>query len=378
MTTNIQSDSRDRIALMVSNICKKGGVERVAVNLGSALNQYYDCSIITRWKSGKYPYNIDEKIKIFNLYTENKKIQHISVVALIKICQYLRNNKIKILIVIGRNNGILPFFVKIFTGIKLIYCEHNAYYYYKYEKENVVYKTFRRMIQYFLKYIPNYVVTLTERELIHYKNTNVKSCAISNFVDEKLFRDDVTYNQNAKAIITVGRIDYQKGYEYLIQVAKRVLVKHPDWKWDIYGDGEQPYKSEILSLVEKNGLKGKLNFKGTSDNIYKLYCNYSLYIMTSRYEGLPMVLLEAKANKLPIVSFDIDSGPSDIIRNNLDGYLIEPFDVEEMANKVNFLIESPEKRKIFSANSDVNLEKFSKKNIMNKWLNLINKAKIDL
>lgn len=100
--------------------------------------------------------------------------------------------------------------------------------------------------------------------------------------------------------------------------------------------------------------------------------------MTSRYEGLPMVLLEAKANKLPIVSFDIDSGPSDIIRNNLDGYLIEPFDVEEMANKVNFLIESPEKRKIFSANSDVNLEKFSKKNIMNKWLNLINKAKIDL
>lgn len=100
--------------------------------------------------------------------------------------------------------------------------------------------------------------------------------------------------------------------------------------------------------------------------------------MTSRYEGLPMVLLEAKANKLPIISFDIDSGPSDIIRNNLDGYLIEPFDVEEMADKVNFLIESPEKRMIFSANSDVNLDKFSKKNILNKWLNLINKEMVNL
>lgn len=367
-----KNNTKYKIGLMVSNICKKGGVERVAVNLSNELNKYYDCSIMTRWQKGECPYYIDNKIKIMNLYSENKKIQHISFVGLYKICRYVRKENIKTLLVIGKNNGIIPFFVKMFTDIKLVYCEHNAYEYYKYEEENIIYKIFRKTIEFLLKYVPDYVVTLTERELYYHINDLAKSCAISNFIDDKLLIINSEYDSSSKNIISVGRIDYQKGYEFLIEVAKKVLEKHPDWTWDVYGDGSEPYKSSILNMVKNSGLDGKLNFKGNTDKIYNLYQNYSLYVMTSRYEGLPMVLLEAKAKNLPIISFNINSGPSDIVRDGVDGYLIKPFEIENMINKIDFLINDKEERKRLSNNACRNLGKFKKDNIINKWIELIN------
>lgn len=120
--------------------------------------------------------------------------------------------------------------------------------------------------------------------------------------------------------MTVSRIDFVKGFEYLIEVSKLVFARYPDWQWHIYGDGEIEYKNKIIDLIQQNNLQKHIILQGNRSDIYDLYQNYSFYVMTSRYEGLPMVLLEAKAKKLPIVSFDINSGPSDIIRDGIDGF----------------------------------------------------------
>ena len=93
--------------------------------------------------------------------------------------------------------------------------------------------------------------------------------------------------------------------------------------------------------------------------------------MTSRREGLGMVLLEAKAKKLPLVSFDIHAGPSDIIRDGIDGYLVPPFDTDAMAEKICYLIEHPEARKDFSNHAYGNIDKFRKETILEKWKKLI-------
>ena len=85
-----------------------------------------------------------------------------------------------------------------------------------------------------------------------------------------------------------------------------------------------------------------------------------------------MVLLEAKAKKLPSVSFDIHSGPSDIIRDGVDGYLVKPFDVDEMAEKISELIESPALRQQFSDAAWGNLNQFRKETIISQWIELIN------
>ncbi len=94
-------------------------------------------------------------------------------------------------------------------------------------------------------------------------------------------------------------------------------------------------------------------------------------VMTSIMEGLPMTLLEAKGNKLPMVAFDIETGPSEIIDNDVNGYLVDAYDTEKMAEKIVELIENEEKRKQFSENTKENMDKFSKKDIIEKWIKII-------
>lgn len=362
----------EKIALMVSNVCTLGGTERVTANLSKDLSQYFDCTIITQWCNGEYAYPIANNVKVFNLYDKQKRLRYIAFNAVKRIREYVMKNNIEMIIVVGRNNGIIPLLVKLVTPVKLIYCEHNSIASYRFYNESLKAKVYRNLLQIMLYHIPNCVVTLTKKDLAYYQNTNMPCCTVYNAIDDKLLDDIIEYNVDSKKIITVGRIDYQKGYEYLIEVAKRVLEKYPDWTWDVYGDGIASYKSKMLSMVKKYGLEGKLNFKGNTDKIYSLYNNYSFYVMTSRYEGLPMVLLEAKSKKLPIVSFDINSGPSDIVRDEVDGYLVKGFNTEVMFEKISYLIKHSEVRKKFSANTYGNIDKFRKENITKQWIKIIN------
>ena len=110
---------------------------------------------------------------------------------------------------------------------------------------------------------------------------------------------------------------------------------------------------------------------GNVRGIENIYPNHGIYVMTSRYEGLPLVLLEAKQYGLPIVSFNCPTGPSEIVLDGKNGYLIDNFDTEEMSNKICELIESEELRENFSGNSMNDTEKFSKEKILQQWIQLI-------
>ena len=101
------------------------------------------------------------------------------------------------------------------------------------------------------------------------------------------------------------------------------------------------------------------------------YENSALYVMTSRFEGLPMTLLEAKNHKLPIVSFDCPTGPSEIIRNNINGYLVKANDIKEMSNKVNSVLLDDKKLKKFSDKAELDIDKFNINSIINKWTNIL-------
>ena len=93
--------------------------------------------------------------------------------------------------------------------------------------------------------------------------------------------------------------------------------------------------------------------------------------MTSRYEGLPLVLLEAKQYGLPIVSFNCPTGPSEIVIDGENGYLINDFDIEEMSNRIIELIKNEKLREDFSKNSMKDTDKFNKDKILKQWIDLI-------
>lgn len=361
-----------KIALMVSNLSTLGGTERVTANLSHMLKKSYECHVITLWNNGTMAYPVDKDIHLFNLYPQKYRIRHMLFNAVKRIRQYLKDEEIEALIVVGRNNGIIPLLVRLASSTKLIYCEHNSILSYRFYNESFQVKAHRHLLQFLMYHVPDYVVTLTEKDLAFYKNKSIKSCRIYNAMDKRLFADVVSYQADSKKIVTVARIDFQKGFEYLVEIAKKVLSVHTDWIWDVWGTGDKSYIDDVVKDIEKAGLAGRLRLRGSSLDMYNLYNDYGLYVLTSRYEGLPMVLLEAKAKKLPIVSFDIYSGPSDIVRDGVDGFLVNPFDVNKMAKKINMLIENKSLRQRFSDAAYGNLDKFKEESIVLQWEALIN------
>ena len=174
------------------------------------------------------------------------------------------------------------------------------------------------------------------------------------------------YNLDAKKIITVAYLgEYYKGYDLLVDVAKKLFSEHDGWSWDIYGEGKD--RGIIQSKIDNAGLQNKVILKGFTDDIGELYSNYAMFVLTSRIEGMGMVLIEAQKNDLPVVSFDIECGPSDVIIDGENGYLVKPFNTQEMAAKIKKLMNDKETRIKFSRNSQKCHEEFDKMFILRKW-----------
>lgn len=175
-----------------------------------------------------------------------------------------------------------------------------------------------------------------------------------------------------KIVISVGRLTYQKGYDRLVDVWRGVEQKNPEWQLHIYGNGED--KEMLLSKIEEYGLKNVKIFPPTSD-IEKKLMEASLYVMTSRFEGLPMVLLEAMAVGLPLVSFDCKCGPRDVIEDGKNGYLIPDGDLLLMEERINSLLNDDEKLKEMSRYSKEAAMRFSHEKIMERWIELFQSVK---
>lgn len=170
-----------------------------------------------------------------------------------------------------------------------------------------------------------------------------------------------------KTVITVGRLEPQKGYDYLVDIWSPVFAKHPDWKLFVFGTGADLKK--IQSQIKESNLEDNIVIKQPTKEIEKELLSGSIYLMSSRYEGFPMVLVEAMACGLPAVSFRCPCGPSDIIRDSVDGFLVDVGDVQTMSNKINYLIENSELRKKMGMQARVNIKRYSQDSVMNLWNN---------
>lgn len=214
----------------------------------------------------------------------------------------------------------------------------------------------------------NVVLTKRALKVFQEKYGAKNTIQIYNPVDESVFEKAGEYNPSSKRILSVGRLSYQKNFEVAVEIASMILTKHPDWQWDVYGKGEEQEK--LQKLINDKGISGQFHLCGQVTDLYERYKNYSIMVMTSRYEGFPMSLLEGLGNGLPLVSFDVPTGPDEIIQNGVNGFLLKSMDKEGMSQKIEELMMSNGLRVEMSQNSKKKTEEFSIDIVVNQWINL--------
>lgn len=214
-------------------------------------------------------------------------------------------------------------------------------------------------------------IVLTKRALRVYRDKYGANNTIQiyNPIDPEVIRRAKGYNSKSKKIISVGRLTYQKNFESAVEVAAGVLPKHPDWEWDVYGQGEELDK--LVSLTKGKGIDGQMHFMGQVSDLYDRYSDYAIMVMTSRYEGFPMTLLEGMGNGLPLISFDIPTGPDEIIGDGENGYLIAPSDINNMTDRLLKIMGDLELRKKLSQGSRNKTSLFVEEGIIKEWIDTL-------
>lgn len=210
------------------------------------------------------------------------------------------------------------------------------------------------------------VVTLNADEKQFFTSINANPVIIPNFITPVANRATLTN----KIILTVARLTSVKGIDILLQAAKNILQKHTDWQWKIIGGGD--LGEEVVEFIRNNHLQNRLIVqRPVSHRIQIEYENASIYVMTSRYECLPMTLLEAQSSGLPCIAFDCETGPRHIITNNEDGFLIEKENLEKLEAAISSLITKEELRKNMGAKAFQNVQRFSPEAIYNLWKQIL-------
>jgi len=211
----------------------------------------------------------------------------------------------------------------------------------------------------------NRLVVLTKEDENVWNKTNNNIVQIYNSCP---FNDYFHHELVIKRFISVGRLDAQKGYDYILDVWKSVTAEFPDWILDIYGQGE--WHNLLQNKIKDLRLSKNVFLRGISNNIKEEYRKSYGYILTSRYEGFGMVLVEGMSQGLPCVAFNCKSGPGEIVDDFQNGFLVEVGDVEKMANRIKELIKDPDKRNSFSKASVEKAKLFDQDHIMEQWQTL--------
>lgn len=206
------------------------------------------------------------------------------------------------------------------------------------------------------------MVVLTKKDQEDWKKSINSVIQIYNSIPSVEVEPSICEN---KHFMAAGGFTFEKGFDRLIEVWNIVVKKHPDWHIDLWGCGI--LEDELKKMVSQKGLEMNIHFKGVTNDIYGELRKSSGFLMTSRREGFPRVLLESLRCGIPIVSYDIDCGPNEIIIDGKNGFLVPDGDSNQCAERICILIENDDLRKRMGKSAYLQSESFNETLIMQQW-----------
>ncbi len=335
---------------------RQGGTERMTALLANGLAERHDVHIVSLSMAGDavfFQLNNQVSHTVLTKTTGNPGMLK----QFRQIRRFLLENCIDCVINVDTGMGIYGILAAAGTKIRVITWEHSNYY------NNWGSRVFPFLRRVAAKH-SDAMVVLTRRDEENFR-THIPSKVPIHVIPNPAAQVKFTYDSQSKIILSAGALLPIKGYDRVIEIGRMIFAKHPDWQWQICGEG--PERKRLEQAINKAGLENNIRLCGEVRDMDSRYASAAMYVLTSHMEGLPMVLLEAKSHGLPLISFDIMTGPGDIIRNGVNGWLIAENDTTAMAEKILALIDNNELRRSFSLQSQLDMEKFDWTNIMEKW-----------
>lgn len=364
-----------QIAYIVDCMYNSGGTERVLTVCANALSDCHDITIVTAFQQGRPDcFYLSPNVKRHDLeISEDLSGNQKKKIYKRKLSHYLRHESFDIAVSLGGMD--LDFLHSINDGSKKIVWLHYAIdiaqttwvgphpSLIKKVKAQLI--TWRR-IYHAGKY--ERIVLISKADLKKWQKYTDKAICIYNPLT---INTSLTSNLSNNCVIAAGRLDYQKGFDYLIDAWKLVVEKHPDWHLNVFGEGD--LRDALQNQIDSLDLQSNITLCGRTSEIEKEYARHSIFVLSSRAEGFGLVLVEAASCGLPLVSFDCPSGPSELVLNGKNGFLINKVgDVSAMARAICNLIEDEELRKKMGHEAQEFSKLFQVENIVPQWNNLFN------
>lgn len=375
------SDNRlYKIVYCTPSLYSAGGVERVVSVKANYFAEHYGYEVSIIVTEGKeYPpfFPISKKIHVINLDINFEQLWHVSFMK--KIILYLKKQrlykkqlKIELLrirpdITISTLRREINFITKVNDGsVKIgeLHLNRDSYRVLDYGKSGIIPRLFtkwwkKELITHLIR-LDKFVV-LTESSVKEWPELD-NVVMIPNPLPIPLRSAS---SLNTKRVVTIGRYSYEKGYDLLLRAWSIVEKQIPDWHLEIYGMGNAGSYRMMASDI---GLDmERCHIMGCADDVQYIYQNSSVFVLSSRFEGFGLVLLEAMANGVPIVSFACPNGPLELISDGVNGLLASPGDVYSLAEKLVIMIKNSDFRQILAINGLQKSKLYSIDVIANRW-----------
>ena len=355
--------SMKKICFIAGNLNNSGGTERVtSVVANELVKKNYDVSILNL-TGGNTPFFIlDKNIKNHSLYTEKTSFKKNFLPTIWKIRKFIKEHQIDMVIVVDSNSCL--FTVPALFGLDI---EHICWEHFNFNNDLGRYS--RRVGRQLAARYCDAVVTLTERDKQYWlRGTSHKSqiIAIANPCPFPPQADSKINGSNT--VLTVGELTKIKGFDLLLEAWVQVNSTMPNWKLIIVGEGED--RKKLTSFINEHNLVDSVDLVGRTSDVSKYYEKADIFCLSSRFEGFPMVLLETLAFGLPVVSFDCDTGPAEILEDT-GSILVPKSNISQLALSLINLMKDESARASISLKAKEKCENYQPENIINQWIELL-------
>lgn len=353
-----------KLLYVVSKINNAGGVARVfSIKLNYLIENFgYEVHVLTQ-NEGNSPlfYSFHEKIVFHDMILKGSVFSFFN-----SYRKSLKTNieSIKPDVVIVSDNGLKAYLIPFILSNKIpivFECHGSKFVELNFLKDNYISQVksyFKYSFKDFCSNKFSKFIALTEESL---KEWNVKDgLVISN---PTWIESDKVSELKSKRVIVIARNSFEKGLDRLLIIWEKVIAKHHDWILEIYGESV----IDLYPEIKNKDIEANVKLYEPVKNIVEKYLSSSIYVMTSRSEGFPMVLLEAMASGLPCIAYDCPSGPRAIIEEGKNGFLIEDGNINSFVEKLEQLIEDEDLRVQFGRYAKESTKKYNIEIIMLQW-----------